>query len=87
MEFEWDDAKSAANLIKHGMDFTLASRVFDDPSVLETDDPFPFEERFNATGYVDGRLIHVTYTMRGDVCRIISARRADGYERRKYHEV
>lgn len=87
MEFEWDDAKNAGKVIKHGLDFALACRVFDDPAVLEVDDPYPLEDRFGAIGLVDERLILVTYTMRGDVCRIISARRATGHERRKYHEV
>jgi uncharacterized protein len=35
MDFEWDPAKAAANLAKHGIDFPSASRVFDDPAVVE----------------------------------------------------
>lgn len=45
------------------------------------------ELRFNAIGLVDGRMIFVTYTMRGDAVRIISARGAEPHEKRKYHEV
>ena len=34
----------------------------------------------------EGRLLYVAYTMRGDMIRIISARGAEPYERRRYHE-
>ena len=44
------------------------------------------ELRFNAIGLVDGRILFVTYTMRGAVIRIISARGAEPHEKRKYHE-
>lgn len=86
-EFEWDDDKDRINRHQHGIAFDLATRVFLDPMVLEYDDPFPHEQRWNAVGYIDGRLIHVTYTLRGDACRIISARRAERHERKRYHEV
>jgi uncharacterized DUF497 family protein len=35
---------------------------------------------------VGDRLLLVAYTMRGEVVRIISAREAEPYERRLYHE-
>ncbi len=45
------------------------------------------ELRFNAIGMVGGRMLFVTYTIRGPVIRIISARGAEPHEKRKYHEV
>ena len=88
MEFEWDANKAASNISKHDVSFEVATRVFQDPFKLETEDRDDVNEmRYNVTGIVDGRLLHVTYTMRGDVYRIISARAARPYERRKYHEV
>jgi uncharacterized DUF497 family protein len=45
------------------------------------------EVRFNAIGLVDGRMLFVTYAMRGEVVRIISARGAEPNEKRKYHEI
>ena len=45
------------------------------------------ELRFNAIGLVDDRMLFVTYTMRGDTVRIISARGAEPHEKRKYHEI
>ncbi len=32
-DFEWDDAKAAANLKKHQVSFATAARVFDDPDL------------------------------------------------------
>ena len=38
-DFEWDDAKAAANYVRHGITFAMASEVFDDPfAVIELDD-------------------------------------------------
>jgi uncharacterized protein len=88
MEFEWDDAKELANRRKHGVDFRTATRIFLDPYVIEFDDRDASGElRFNAIGLVDGRMLFVTYTTRGDVVRIISARGAEPHEKRKYHEI
>jgi uncharacterized protein len=88
MDFEWDSAKELANRKKHGVDFRTAAKVFLDPNVIEFDDADASDElRFNAIGLVDGRMLFVTYTMRGAVVRIISARGADPHEKRKYHEI
>ena len=88
MDFEWDTAKEQANRKKHGIDFRTAAKVFLDPSVIEFDDlGATGEPRFNAIGLVDGRMLFVTYTVRGDVIRIISARGAEPHEKRKYHEI
>jgi uncharacterized DUF497 family protein len=82
-EFEWDPAKNAANLRKHGIDFPAAARVIDGP-VITRRSAREGEERWLAIGDLDGREIAVAYTMRGAVCRIISARRARKYEREEY---
>jgi uncharacterized DUF497 family protein len=87
-EFEWDDAKAQANLRTHRISFRAASRVFDDPSVLiEQDLSEDYgEDRFIAVGCVDGLLVVVAYTERGDSIRIISARKANANERRTYKQ-
>jgi uncharacterized protein len=88
MDFEWDAAKEQANRKKHGVDFRMAAKVFLDPYVIEFDDRDAGGElRFSAIGLVDGRMLFVSYTMRGDMVRIISARGAEPHEKRKYHEV
>lgn len=89
MRFECDNAKASANYAKHGIPFELAVRVFDDPYRFETeDDRFDYgEERIIALGLIDGRVYVVIFTPREDHCRIISARKANARESRRYHEL
>ena len=89
MEFNWDPTKAAADLTKHGIDFSAAMAVFDDPHHVKEDSTKPEygEMRAIAIGkLLDGRLVTVVYTDRGDVRRIISVRTARRYERRKYDQ-
>ena len=87
-QFDWDEAKNALNRRDHGFGFELAAKVFDDPLAVDFDDArFDYgEDRFVTVGMVRDRLLHVTYTQRGDTIHIISARGAEPHERRKYHE-
>jgi uncharacterized DUF497 family protein len=88
MDFEWDNAKEEANRKKHGVDFRTAAEVFLDPYVIEFEDVHATGElRLNVIGLVDNRMLFVTYTMRGEVVRIISARGAEPHEKKKYHEI
>lgn len=86
--FEWDESKAANNNAAHGVSFEAARGVFKDPFAIEwLDDRQPYgEDRFVIIGMVEGRLLYVAYTMRGEVIRLISARGAEPYERRRYHE-
>jgi uncharacterized DUF497 family protein len=87
-DFEWDDAKAASNHRRHKVTFEQAREVFADPFIIEWIDEGQdeHEQRFNALGMVEDRLLFVAYTMRRDTIRIISARRAEPFERRRYHE-
>jgi uncharacterized DUF497 family protein len=87
-DYEWDEAKASLNLRNHGLSFEVACEVFDDFFAYEwADDREDYgEERFNITGMVHGRLITVTFTMRETKIRLISARKAEPRERRRYHE-
>ena len=87
-EFEWDDAKAAINRRDHKITFEQAREVFTDPFIIEWIDEAQDENepRYSALGMVDNRLLFVAYTMRGQAIRIISARRAEPFERRRYHE-
>ena len=88
MEFEWDDAKAAINLTRHGVDFDDAIRVFLDPFRLELEDTrYDYgESRFRLLGEVNGVLLAVIFTEREESVRLISARVAEANERRLYHE-
>jgi uncharacterized protein len=87
-EFEWDDAKAAQNYAKHGVTFEAARDVFKDPFAIEQiDDRHDYgEERWTILGVARGRVLFVTYTTRNDSIRVISARAAEPYEQREYHE-
>ncbi len=87
-EFEWDDAKAAANAQKHGVTFEEARTVFRDPLAIElVDDREEYgEDRFILIGMSAARVLVVVYTTRNDRNRIISARKAEPNERRVYHE-
>lgn len=88
MDFEWDTDKALSNERKHRVSFPTAARVFLDPLRTEFDEPDNDEVvRFNVIGLVDERMLYVTYTMRFDVVRIISARRAEPHEKRRCYEV
>lgn len=72
---------------KHGIGFEEASCVFDDPRVILFDDMdhSDSEDRYIAIGASDkARVIIVSHTYRGNVIRIISARRATAGEVRIY---
>lgn len=86
MEFQFDPAKAAGNLRKHGVSFSDAEGVFMDPLALHRLDPdSEGEERFVAVGAGSaGRLLVVVYTLRGETIRLISARRASPAEARAY---
>jgi len=78
LNFEWHAAKADRNVAKHGVDFPIATRIFNDPELLIRPDPRDYgEPRWQAIGLAGDRLLLVVFTMRSDdVCRIISARRA-----------
>lgn len=84
--FEWDEGKAQSNLAKHGVPFASAVRLFADPWLIEfeTSKPEDGEVRHKAVGVIAGRLFTVVYTLRDGVTRIISARRSNRSEARRY---
>jgi uncharacterized protein len=87
--FEWDDAKAATNLRKHGVPFEEAASVFFDPLAYTFDDPdHSMGERRLLTFRLsqEGRLLVVAHSERGRSIRIISARRATRNERGIYEQ-
>jgi hypothetical protein len=89
MEFEWDSAKAASNLEKHGVDFEEAQTVFDDPlaAIFDDEEHSAEEAREIIIGHsVHGRLVLVCFIERPSVIRIISARPATRRERQDYEK-
>src|ERR1039458_6733 len=87
MEFEWDAAKAASNLDKHGVSFAEAMIVFGDPLEATIPDPDHSSDecRLLSMGRSEaGRVLVVAYTEREGRIRLISAREATPAERRRY---
>jgi uncharacterized DUF497 family protein len=88
----WDQNKNQSNQAKHKVSFELASLVFDDPlHISRQDRVVDGEERWQTVGMV-GRvlLLLVAHTWEdagsGTIIRIISARKADAHERKRYEK-
>ena len=84
--FEWDPAKSAANLAKHGVSFEQALSLFHDPGLTR----FPSsqlegEPRMMNVGHIGGKLFTAVTTARGDNIRVISVRRSRTLEKGIYN--
>lgn len=95
MRFEWDPKKELINIKKHGIDFTIASKVFDDPNfalIKDRIDDETGEQRWRAIGAAsideEAALLVVVHVYRGqneqEIIRIVSARAASKRERRLY---
>ena len=84
--YEWDVAKAASNLAKHGVSFLDATEVFEDPGRVEVDVSHTADDevRFKIVGTFEGRLLAVVYTLRGDTVRLISARPTNRAEEKLY---
>ena len=76
MEFEFDPAKSASNLEKHGIDFTALQALWDDPVRVEIPARTVDEPRWLVIGQIAGRHWSAVVTYREQRVRIISARRS-----------
>ena len=88
-EFDWDPAKEASNIRKHGITFEEASTVFDDiyGRFIYDDDHSDNEERFLLLGrsLLSNMLVVCHCYRNGDaIVRIISARKATNKERKTY---
>ncbi len=85
MRFEYDPAKSTANLAKHGIDFADAQALWADDRLLVLPARSALDEsRWLAIGQIDGRHWTAIITLRGTAIRLISVRRARQEERNVY---
>ena len=90
MRFEWDENKNQSNQRKHGVSFSKASEVFNDPHhLISIEGDYEGEERWQTLGMTSGFAILVVVNVfrendGGETIRIISARRAQPQERAFY---
>ncbi len=84
-QFEWDENKNELNIKQHCIDFEDAMSVLIKPFLRKRSDRNN-EIRYIAVGMLETTEITIVYTMRGEVCRLVSARRARTNERKEYHQ-
>ncbi|MFN5856389.1 MAG: BrnT family toxin [Pseudanabaenaceae cyanobacterium] len=86
MQFEWDEAKNLENIRKHQIDFTDVTAMFDREMLIELDERFDYgEDRWFGIGFLGLGVAVVVWTERkNNIIRIISARRANRHEQRKF---
>ena len=90
--FEWDPNKARVNTVKHGVTFEEASTVFSDAFAILFDDPdhSEYEDRSLILGFSEkANMLIVCHCIRGkgNIIRIISARKATKAEEKQYVEI
>jgi uncharacterized DUF497 family protein len=87
MEIEFDDAKDAINVANHGSSLLASMELLENDHDIRIDDRKKYgEDRMVATGHIGGRLHICVYTVRNDIIRVISLRRANPRETNAYRE-
>lgn len=74
--FEFDEAKSQANLLKHGINFIDAQDLWNDPRLLEIPAKTEDEPRQLIIGLINKKHWSAIITYRGESIRLISVRRS-----------
>ena len=88
MKITWDSVKAKSNRLKHRVFFSEVEPVFYDPDAISFED---MESKGEARYVVIGldslaRIVVVVYTYRGNMIRLISARRANKSEQQFYEK-
>ena len=87
MGYTWDEAKRRKTLDERGLDFRDCEAVFAGPTLSFSDSRFDYgEERTVTIGFLNGRMIAIVHCDRDTNTRIISMRKVNGRERKKYEE-
>ncbi len=86
IDFEWDDVKAESNFAKHRISFDDEIAASADPAIVivATIREEDGEDRFKAIGRIGDRVFTIVYTERNEVKRLISARRANAKEEKRY---
>ena len=85
MDIEYDHAKRDLTFDKRGLNMARAAEVFTGPHLPVPDIRFDYgEERFVTVGLLDERMVILAWTPRGAAFRIISMRKANEREEKRY---
>ncbi len=82
--FVFDEAKSCANKVKHGIDFIEAQALWSDENLVQARARSTHEERYMVVGKMGDRHWSAFITYRGNTVRLISVRRARPQEVQQY---
>lgn len=83
--FEFDKNKSRSNKVKHGMDFTMAMKLWNDPNRLEIPAQWVNESRYLLIAVLEEEYWSAVFTKRNNKIRIISVRKSRRYEKEIYN--
>ena len=87
MKFSWSEAKRAANVKSHGLDFVDAAAVFEGATFTFEDDRFAYgEQRFVTLGLLAGIAVSIVHTETENEIRVISFRKATRREAQIYFD-
>ena len=87
MEIEFDPFKRTMTLADRGLDMARAGEIFEANHLTIQDERKDYgEDRFISIGLIDGRMVVIAWTHRGEAIRIISMRKANDREQEKYGE-
>ncbi len=85
MQIEFDNDKRDRAMIERGLDFARADEVFAGRHFTAPDERSSYgESRFITVGTLEGRMVVMVWTPRGEVRRIISMRKANEREQTRY---
>lgn len=88
MEFGWHPAKRDKTIAERGIDFARMILAWSDPlkTIVEDTRKDYGEVRYNMLAQIQERVYHITFTEREDITWIISARKANKREQRRYEQ-
>ena len=87
MRISYDPVKRAKTLAERGLDFESYSELYRKSNFTYEDERYDYgEERFITVGYLNGRMIIAVWTPRGKAHHIISMRKANEKEQKKYQK-
>ncbi len=85
MQLEWDERKNRLNIEKHGIALSDSAQVFARPLIIRLDERKDYgEPRWIALGNLDGAVVVLVFTRRGETIRAISIRKGNKHERQIY---
>ena len=88
MKIEFDAEKRDKTLAERGLNFARAGEVFLSTCVTLADARQDYgEPRFNTVGFLDGRMVVLAWTPRGEARRIISMRKANEREQKRFGDL